>query len=345
MNDALAPIPRSLSRLPRCDVSVRVATAEDFAFIDSLQKLHSRQVGFLKRQAIEAKIAAGQALIAEDPHPNPLPEYREREKRVGYVMGQDRYFKHDNVGLIHQMNVAPDRQRGFIGMTLLKALFDRAAYGCLLYSCWCAQDIEANRFWESLGFVPLAYRGGSEKKRRLHIFWQKRIREGDVTTPYWYPAETTGGQMAEARLVLPIPPGKHWSDELPVLLPGAPAEPKQIPDQERKRRKAPAAKALAIAQRKPVSMHGRLFFTHAPERAAAKAEKAKPAKKPKAKNDPRLVAAARELRDRWLEKVNDDPSLLLSQGKYAVGRTSASSVAPELAAPPTQAAQFCLPAA
>jgi hypothetical protein len=260
-------------------------------------------------------------------------------------MGQDRYFKHDNVGLIHQMNVAPDRQRGFIGMTLLKALFDRAAYGCLLYSCWCAQDIEANRFWESLGFVPLAYRGGSEKKRRLHIFWQKRIREGDVTTPYWYPAETTGGQMAEARLVLPIPPGKHWSDELPVLLPGAPAEPKQIPDQERKRRKAPAAKALAIAQRKPVSMHGRLFFTHAPERAAAKAEKAKPAKKPKAKNDPRLVAAARELRDRWLEKVNDDPSLLLSQGKYAVGRTSASSVAPELAAPPTQAAQFRLPAA
>src|SRR5688500_4090862 len=124
MSAAIVPI-------PQIDVSVRVATADDFAFIDSLQKLHSKQVGFLKRQAIEAKIAAGQALIAEDV----------AGERVGYVMGQDRYFRHDNVGLIHQMNVVPRRQRGFVGMTLLKALFDRASYGCVLYSCWCARDI------------------------------------------------------------------------------------------------------------------------------------------------------------------------------------------------------------
>ena len=45
-------------------------------------------------------------------------------------------------------------------------------------------------------------------------------------------------------------------------------------------------------------------------------------RKPKAKNDPRLVAAARELRDRWMEKVNSDPSILLSQGKYDVSKES-----------------------
>jgi hypothetical protein len=38
------------------------------------------------------------------------------------------------------------------------------------------------------------------------------------------------------------------------------------------------------------------------------------------KNDPRLVAAARELRDRWLEQVNADPSALSSQGKYDVSK-------------------------
>jgi hypothetical protein len=38
----------------------------------------------------------------------------------------------------------------------------------------------------------------------------------------------------------------------------------------------------------------------------------------KVKNDPRLVAAARELRDRWLERINADPSALLSNGKYEV---------------------------
>ena len=51
----------------------------------------------------------------------------------------------------------------------------------------------------------------------MHIFWQKRIREGDTTTPWWFPAKTDAGAMREDRLVLPIPPGKQWSDEMPVL--------------------------------------------------------------------------------------------------------------------------------
>ena len=46
------------------------------------------------------------------------------------------------------------------------------------------QDIAANRFWEAMGFVPLAFRGGRTRegrggKPRVHIFWQKRIRAGD----------------------------------------------------------------------------------------------------------------------------------------------------------------------
>ena len=42
----------------------------------------------------------------------------------------------------------------------------------------------------------------------------------------------------------------------------------------------------------------------------------------KAKNDPKLIAAARELRDRWLEKVNapGGEGLLGGQGKYEVAR-------------------------
>jgi hypothetical protein len=42
--------------------------------------------------------------------------------------------------------------------------------------------------------------------------------------------------------------------------------------------------------------------------------------RPRVKNDPRLVAAARELRDRWLEHVNADRSILLSEAKYDVSR-------------------------
>ena len=42
---------------------------------------------------------------------------------------------------------------------------------------------------------------------------------------------------------------------------------------------------------------------------------------PKQKNDPKYVAAARELRDRYLEHVNKDPAALpAAGGKYDVNR-------------------------
>ena len=107
----------------------------------------------------------------------------------------------------------------------------------------------ANQFWESMGFVPLAFRGGSDKKKRVHIFWQKRIdgdrhegtearrHEGEERadrdvfnpksaiqnpkspTPYWYPFQTNGGAIRADRLVFPIPPGVHWKDVRAVAVP------------------------------------------------------------------------------------------------------------------------------
>src|SRR5688572_22034932 len=225
---------------------------DDVPFIDSLQKLHTRMVGWMPTKQLEGKIAAGHVLIAEEVRsqksevgeedvgssPRLTSDLRPLTSvRVGYCIGHDQYFKRDDVGIIYQMNVAPGRQRSFVGATLLRAMFDRAAYGCRLFCCWCAQDIEANRFWESMGFVPLAFRAGSEKKSRVHIFWQTRIRRGDTTTPWWFPSQTSAGSIREDRLVLPIPPGTHWSDAKPIILPalssvegpGVEAEPKRLP--------------------------------------------------------------------------------------------------------------------
>jgi N-acetylglutamate synthase-like GNAT family acetyltransferase len=287
--------------IPRASVSVRDATLADVAFIDQLQKPHAHQVGFMRTSWIEAKIKSGQVVIAEDDSKQP----------VGYCMGVDRYFKRDDVGIIHQLSVTPRSQRGYVGMALLKAMFDRAAYGCRLYCCWCAQDIEANVFWEAMGFVPLAYRAGSEKKSRVHIFWQKRVREGDTETPWWFPSQTSGGALNEDRLVLPIPPGKHWSDAMPVLMPAAPAE-KQLPGP----RKAKAKTAPPPRRAPKINRAASLRFD-IPKPAQDKKPKEK---KPKRKNDPKLVGAARELRDRWLEHVNSGQAPLLPQGKYAVCR-------------------------
>jgi hypothetical protein len=294
--------------LPSANVIIRPGVMSDVRFMDSLQKLHTKQVGWMPTGQFEGKIKAGHVLIAED----------ETKQPVGYCIGNDQYFKRDDVGIIYQMNVLPGKQRGFIGASLLKAQFERSAYGCKLYCCWCAQDIQANHFWESMGFVALAFRAGSAAKSRVHIFWQKRIRQGDTTTPWWFPSQTTGGSIREDRIVLPIPPGTHWSDAKPLVLPGGPmpGDAPALPAPKAKRSKPKRAAPV----RPSTAPTGGFWFAAPKPAVEAKSEINEREPKVKPKNDPRLVAAARELRDRWLERVNDDPSVLFSKGKYEVSR-------------------------
>lgn len=208
---ALAPL--AVAPVPRCSVSVRPATMQDAPFLDQLQKMHGHMVGFFPRKQMHAYLEDGHVLIAED----------HAGTTIGYVIARDQYMKRDDVGIVYQLNVLPLKQRHLVGATLIKAAFDRAAYGCRLFSCWCAQDIQANWFWESIGFIPLAFRTGSRAKQRTHIFWQRRIRDNDDSTPYWFPAKTEAGAVGEDRIVLPIPPGTHWRDPMPTILPGLPA--------------------------------------------------------------------------------------------------------------------------
>jgi GNAT superfamily N-acetyltransferase len=386
---------------PRCEVAVREAApgTDDLAFIDQLQKMHSHMVGFMPRKQLEKYVEDGHVLIAEgaEPRPagsgagvddpsgnedraqNPLPDGR---GSVGYIIARDQYMKRDDVGIVYQLNVAPLKQRHLIGATLVKAVFERAAYGCKLFCCWCAQDIQANWFWESIGFVPIAFRTGSRAKQRIHIFWQKRIREGDEVTEYWYPHQTSGGAVAEDRIVLPIPPGTHWRDAKPLVLPGVPGVVcdggeggdggegvKQI--QEELPAKLPGgasvkarpqgtvveskeSKAKRVAMVASQSKHlrgtppgkaavfsgGGVKYVDRPdyvpeldapeelkameraEEEAKQKEKAKrAAKRPRAKSDPKLVKAARELRDRYLDEVNSGRMLpSQTEARYDVSR-------------------------
>jgi len=301
--------------VPRADVAIRPATLDDLPFIDSLQKKTTKQVGFMPRAQFEGKIKLGHALVAVDG----------TGQRAGYLIGNDQYFKHDDVGIIYQINVAPEYRGSLVAATLLKAQFERSAYGCKLYCCWCAQDIEANRFWESCGFVPLAFRAGSAAKSRVHIFWQKRIRQGDVTTPWWFPSQTTGGSIREDRIVLPIPPGTHWSDAKPLVLPTADAPGDPVGEQVKALpTRSPRAKTTKVKTEpiKTIKSGGlRMSFEPTPAPVVEKPKREpKKTHRVKVKNDPRLIAAAREFRDRYLEQVGSGAMSLEAQGKYDVSR-------------------------
>ena len=295
---AMAATPMPLPALP--SITTRVATMDDLSFIDRLQKLHSKQLGFFPRQQIEGYLKNGWMRIAED-----------AGAAVGYVAFRDRYQKRDELGAVFQLCVDPTRQRGLIGATLLQSAFEASAYGCRLFCCWCAQDLAANKFWEAMGFQAIAFRGGSTKKSRVHLFWQKRIRVGDDATPFWFPSKTDGGALREDRLVLPIPPALRWDAAMPVMV----AKETEKPPRAKRITPPPVVKmARQKARFGPPGMF--------PAAEPAKVAEALPAvvEKPKrAKVDPTLVAAARELRDRYLEHYNAQPTTTVA-AKYAVGR-------------------------
>ena len=137
--------------------------------------------------------------------------------------------------------------------------------------------------------------------------------------------------MRSDRIVLPIPPGTHWDDAKPSILPGLPwpGETPALPAPRTKRAKA--AKATPVAPvRPPEVSSGGFWFAPASAMPAVEALPAKrtdaPAeKRAKAKNDPRLVAAARELRDRWLEEMNARRHSSTAAGKYDVTRLPSPS--------------------
>ena len=123
--------------------------------------------------------------------------------------------------------------------------------------------------------------------------------------------------MRGERIILPIPPGTHWSDAKPIVLPrgGVPGTPGPSPVQieDKSHGRAERATKTAVVKSATIATNGlRLGEPVAP----LKRKEKKP--RVKLKNDPAHVAAARELRDRYLEQFNS--GLVLPGGKYDVCR-------------------------
>ncbi len=222
------PLGAALPIEPKLAINIRLASMRDeydIKNIDALHKANTDNLGYWPLGRIKGCIEQKRVLIAETIPPccpDGKPMDGIRGSMLGFLIYTDKYSKREDVACIYAVCVHSIRQRGLIGAALVKDAFERMPYGVKLCCCWCAQDLDAGYFWQSLGFVPLAYRTGSEKKERIHIFWEKRIREGDTETPHWYPSLTSGGAIGEGRLVLPLLAGMDWRDTKPMVLPEIP---------------------------------------------------------------------------------------------------------------------------
>src|SRR4051812_30227340 len=99
--------------IPRVEISVRPATLDDLPWLDTLQKQHSKQLGYFPTQQFEGYIKMNGVLIAEN-----------GATRLGYCISRDRYLKRDELGVIYQLCVAPTEQRKLIGAALVQAAFE-----------------------------------------------------------------------------------------------------------------------------------------------------------------------------------------------------------------------------
>lgn len=184
----------------------------DLMFVDHLQKKYSHQLGFLPRQALEAKIVRGEVSLA-----------LENDEPAAYLLGNGKYLGDPHFGIIYQAAVSYDARRRLLGTALVQHFIDHMEPMVRLIGLWCAQDIEANEFWNSCGFEAIAARHGSRRRGRVHIFWVGRTPRGRHET-LRYPRHTHGGLMREMREVFGIEPGEEYGD---IRLPDLPARPEE----------------------------------------------------------------------------------------------------------------------
>lgn len=206
-------------------VTIRSAVpgGEDLKFLDHLQKKYSHQLGFLPRQALEWNIANGRVSLA-----------LENGEPAAYLLGKGCYLRDPHFGIIYQAAVSYDSRRRLVGTALVQHFMDHMQPEVRLIGLWCAQDIEANEFWNACGFEAIAARHGSRRKGRVHIFWVGRTQRGRGEK-LRYPRSTRGGLMREHREVFGLAPGSEYKE---VVLPELPpeAEPPDGPAHRRPRK-------------------------------------------------------------------------------------------------------------
>lgn len=307
-------------------LSIRAGTIADLAWVDQMQRVHAGKLGFLWARALEKRLTEGTTRIAVD----------QQGTQFGFVLWGEGYSGRDDVSICFQLAVAPAHHRRLIGASLVAAWLEALPFGMRLAVCWCAQDLPANHFWASVGFRAMAWRTGSRTKQRPHIWWCRHVRIGD-DFPLWMPAKTQGGAISEERLIVPILPGQHWGDALPVLIPSAKGDtvlasglPPVTQEAEDRVQRA-AGHAVPGPQighagpsgpepeppRAVVTKQGIKFI------GGAKGPPAKGARgkeRVKRVHDPEMRRKLRDLRDRFLDALHSGRIRLPSSEKWDVGR-------------------------
>lgn len=144
------------------------------AYVDSLQKKNAEALSFYPKCVFERESEKGRiflGLLNGEP--------------CGYL-----YVGATGVDVkCHQVCIEYDARRRLYGAALVQAMEDYAQQGGgFTLTLRCGFDLDANSFWQSLGYKCVAIvNGGIRRMRKINV-WQKQIRQELFETISMVPA-------------------------------------------------------------------------------------------------------------------------------------------------------------
>lgn len=141
------------------DFIVRKAISSDLDAIKHLADKSRQELGFVLRSALAKSIERGEVFVAEN-----------SSSIVGFV---EYHHRQDEQTTLYHIAVQHDHRQINIGRQLVQALLSEASQCDKRHiQLKCPVDLEANEFYERLGFSQLEIQHG--RKRDL-VIWQKPI--------------------------------------------------------------------------------------------------------------------------------------------------------------------------
>ena len=144
--------------------TVRQASLSDLDAIKSLADAHRNELGFVLRPALAKSIERSEVLVAEN--------------STGIVGFVEYHHRRDEQTTLYHIAVQPDHRQLNIGRQLVQALRDDAGERKKAHiQLKCPVDLEANEFYERMGFVQTEVQPG--KGRSLAV-WRMMISGGSI---------------------------------------------------------------------------------------------------------------------------------------------------------------------
>lgn len=126
-------------------------------YVVDLARKNSEAISFIPKPRLEEYADSGQLLIET-----------ENDDPCGFLIFGNTF----PILKIYQACIQYDARRIYHGFNLLRRLIIYAEhYGFTAISLYCADDLEANQFWQSAGFQFAGQRLGGHRRGRMHNRW------------------------------------------------------------------------------------------------------------------------------------------------------------------------------